>query len=798
MSNTNSNNINIIIDSIQDSPIQNQSKNQSKSQQTDLELNESSFLNEQFQKKIKNFKEFLRKITSINRKSKEETEDRPSNALSLSNIHNTDKSHFFKSKHQVDYCFSNENDNSQVERESFYLYRKKSKGIYFFSEYLYTNTLIDEMINQFILQNSSASEIEDEEGNSILHFFAKSSKEEEFEVVFFIIKEQLFRSQCEYYCNNDFISYIVSKRNLKNQNIFDIAILNKSNDIYIFLFEFLEVSVLCLKGDNFTRLGIGDSHSHIQSSNFQCENRKTDFLKSENESNSIIRLETKLNQNDLLNSKSSRSQESMLNKIKSQEKTLKTSFEAKESLTIKVNRMILQALGLVSDNKMGINNFLHWIAISNNIYIMYFLIQKLKISNQFLFEVMSKSQSQVNDRITKNEYEYEYLVLDRNAYIKFNPFHENINIIPHFINKVNEYSVSPIQYACFYENKTLLNIFISLGSDLNHYDEKGQFVVNYAVKSKNLEVIKKIILSGGILRGRKNQNDKTAFDMIDQHELNENYVINEEVDGNQEENEGNDERRKYLSCIYDDYNLKKRQELITQKKKVNLKEILRESKICEKVYSLRLELSPLTSMKNSSSVLVLFLVFTVIYSLLIIFTYIIQYIHHGQSEHKTFYIFYIILSILSIFLSSSIFIIKHSISSLNNHTSLNTILNSKKKNQIFEEFLKTTTRICVICNKTQSNSTVHCLKCNVCIENWSHHCFLLGTCISNTCLKRFNMLIITLVTKIFIETILSFWFFYVLISNLIESSLFNFDFLVLTCLLFSIVYCLLVIWIVIW
>jgi len=194
----------------------------------------------------------------------------------------------------------------------------------------------------------------------------------------------------------------------------------------------------------------------------------------------------------------------------------------------------------IKDEKNG-NNILQFILENNkNIFLLKYIIEIYKFFlyenniNKYLLLFTNENNSnltifeqtinlQINFNLHKNLLNYIFSCIENHKFILlqifsskrlFTPYHissklNQIYPIIFYYEKIydlfpsintldipNSYNKTPIHYACYYNNKHLVNILIQYNVDLNIEDVNGETPIFYAIKSGNYNLVKKLIVFG--------------------------------------------------------------------------------------------------------------------------------------------------------------------------------------------------------------------------------------------------------------------------------------------------------------
>lgn len=355
-------------------------------------------------------------------------------------------------------------------------------------------------IDSFLSKVNLLSLIDDEE-NSLLQIIIRDHSPF-FKPTLLLLKHQIDNE-------TKFLDFLVFYRNKDIQNVFDSAILNGKQDIFIFLFEYLEVSKSILSVQINKNFILQDEERSSITKTLKMEKTSlkiwhlNDSIKeyaysgsSEISKHSFCKRPNKEEKTDVQMETFEVPDRNQFFKLRSNEIFINSSskFKTDDSLLIfKIKKIVLYALGLrlIYESKK-VNNCLHWIAKTNNLFLLLFIYDKFTVKNKSIINytpVIPSSESikyYRSDYISISKTESEFLSA-------------NFSFLKFYIDQSNDYSVSPLQYACFFESKNLWEVMVNMGSDINHSDAEGNTVIVYGVKSANYKLIKKLLIRGASL-----------------------------------------------------------------------------------------------------------------------------------------------------------------------------------------------------------------------------------------------------------------------------------------------------------
>ena len=358
--------------------------------------------------------------------------------------------------------------------------------------------------------------------------------------------------------------------------------------------------------------------------------------------------------------------------------------------------LIINAYFLLSDDK---ELFFDWLFLENNknlsvldyaseigskplLEYLYKMISKTSI-NRFHFE--KKKNTIFHSSAKKNQY-FSILFW----YDKLQKTLPSIKITDTY----NKYHITPLQYACYHNSYSCVELLLDLNSDINAVDIDGKSVLTYAVYSNNEKLVKKLLIRGAD-QSLKDKKGKTAYD----------YAVNEN-----------------------------KTQVINLLKKNNFFGEFIKKYFCFNFCRMTNNIA-INKMRYDFE-LIMFSIFYFIFQL-----YFVLKIYDKLGQFiKNNYLIIIGISfclsalfLIIVILTSSYFMccIKHK-----QHL-------YKNKQNLLKIYEKNS-NICVKCVRVKQNKTVHCLICNICIDDWDHHCFWLNTCITKNNKKTFLFLLISL------------------------------------------------------
>ena len=310
----------------------------------------------------------------------------------------------------------------------------------------------------------------------------------------------------------------------------------------------------------------------------------------------------------------------------------------------------------------------------------------------------------------------------------------------------NQYDVTPLHYACYYGSKEVIDLLLDLGANIKAIDSDGNTCLHYAVKSKSIRAVKKLLVRGA-KKNVKNKEGKTPFNIA--------------------------------------FDLKK----------YELSDILKDFTFKEKCFSKIDEIKPIKGGRNN-----ILLLLTVIFILLFKFCYMIRimgykigknqmfffplmselissklrYHEYEQLKHLMNYTYFFdiyynnnylysreisdcfkntnlmekngefflgLINLFTIFIDLFLlFLIIKFICFSKNIFEKKKIKHREPLSKLFDNG----TYVCVKCRIPKLKGTVHCIVCNACCKDFDHHCFWLNRCISKRNLKLFKLFLILL------------------------------------------------------
>ena len=435
-----------------------------------------------------------------------------------------------------------------------------------------------------------------------------------------------------------------------------------------------------------------------------------------------------------------------------------------ENIKNNSNETLLHILGkegkyepvkLIVDNYielLGINEtFFNWFCLENNehLSILEIVCEKdnIKLIN-YIYEIISKTTEDRFRLKEKRNNIFHLAAKGNNSYAVIffyeklqNYFKEQL-----IIDFPNQYDVTPLHYACYYGSKEVIDLLLDLGANIKAIDSDGNTCLHYAVKSKSIRAVKKLLVRGA-KKNVKNKEGKTPFNIA--------------------------------------YDLKK----------YELSDILKDFTFKEKCFSKIDEIKPIKGGRNN-----ILLLLTVIFILLFKFCYMIRimgykigknqmfffplmselissklrYHEYEQLKHLMNYTYFFdiyynnnylysreisdcfkntnlmekngefflgLINLFTIFIDLFLlFLIIKFICFSKNIFEKKKIKHREPLSKLFDNG----TYVCVKCRIPKIKGTVHCIVCNACCKDFDHHCFWLNRCISKRNLKLFKLFLILL------------------------------------------------------
>ena len=435
-----------------------------------------------------------------------------------------------------------------------------------------------------------------------------------------------------------------------------------------------------------------------------------------------------------------------------------------ENIKNNSNETLLHILGkegkyepvkLIVDNYielLGINEtFFNWFCLENNehLSILEIVCEKdnIKLIN-YIYEIISKTTEDRFRLKEKRNNIFHLAAKGNNSYAVIffyeklqNYFKEQL-----IIDFPNQYDVTPLHYACYYGSKEVIDLLLDLGANIKAIDSDGNTCLHYAVKSKSIRAVKKLLVRGA-KKNVKNKEGKTPFNIA--------------------------------------FDLKK----------YELSDILKDFTFKEKCFSKIDEIKPIKGGRNN-----ILLLLTVIFILLFKFCYMIRimgykigknqmfffplmselissklrYHEYEQLKHLMNYTYFFdiyynnnylysreisdcfkntnlmekngefflgLINLFTIFIDLFLlFLIIKFICFSKNIFEKKKIKHREPLSKLFDNG----TYVCVKCRIPKLKGTVHCIVCNACCKDFDHHCFWLNRCISKRNLKLFKFFLILL------------------------------------------------------
>ena len=201
-----------------------------------------------------------------------------------------------------------------------------------------------------------------------------------------------------------------------------------------------------------------------------------------------------------------------------------------ENIKNNSNETLLHILGkegkyepvkLIVDNYielLGINEtFFNWFRLENNehLSILEIVCEKdnIKLIN-YIYEIISKTTEDRFRLKEKRNNIFHLAAKGNNSYAVIffyeklqNYFKEQL-----IIDFPNQYDVTPLHYACYYGSKEVIDLLLDLGANIKAIDSDGNTCLHYAVKSKSIRAVKKLLVRGA-KKNVKNKEGKTPFNI---------------------------------------------------------------------------------------------------------------------------------------------------------------------------------------------------------------------------------------------------------------------------------------------
>ncbi len=80
------------------------------------------------------------------------------------------------------------------------------------------------------------------------------------------------------------------------------------------------------------------------------------------------------------------------------------------------------------------------------------------------------------------------------------------------VNQTNQFGITPLHYACFFDSRKAIDILLDFGADINARDQDGATSLHYAIHRGSTRTIKKLLLRGAD-KSIKKLDGKTAYDL---------------------------------------------------------------------------------------------------------------------------------------------------------------------------------------------------------------------------------------------------------------------------------------------
>lgn len=283
----------------------------------------------------------------------------------------------------------------------------------------------------------------------------------------------------------------------------------------------------------------------------------------------------------------------------------------------------------------------------------------------------------------------------------------------------NQNGITPFLYSCIKGNKNAMDLLLDLGSNIDSKDNDGNSCLHYAVSSRNLKIIKKLLIKGAN-KYYKNNKGLLPIDIAIQN--GDEDIINLLKDKNIffqifstsiqiKAIKGNRNNLTLLLCLLTLFMIK-----ITIFSRINL----------FNDYSGQLELVPyipdLISAKVENK-----------YSSM---QYKIKDFYE-EENCPIFCGFNFLLLIIS--MAFELFIIILVGFFLCFTKGIYSKKNSKKNVPSLIKLFEENNSVCVKCRRAMKENCVHCAICGLCVDDFDHHCFWLNTCINqqNKCIFLF-------------------------------------------------------------
>jgi ankyrin repeat protein len=380
---------------------------------------------------------------------------------------------------------------------------------------------------------------------------------------------------------------------------------------------------------------------------------------------------------------------------------------------------------------------------------------------KFIYSIISKTTEDKFRLEEKKNNIFHYAAMNNQCYPIIFFFEKLQNYFKQqlIIDLPNQYGITPLHYACFYGSKEVMDLLLDLGVNINAKDQDGNTCLHFAVKSKNVRVIKKLLVRGGDKKITNNEG-KLAIDLASENndiEMVETLKTITLCDKLLYKNEikaikGNSNNLLLLftiillmlgSIIYimrmNYLTLGKiRRDFvpfipeITQLKLRNL--------ICKDMYGNNITENCFTNASSYEIEQILNKTITKNISVASLFEKNNKPLFDINEEYSI----HIIITLFLIFDGSVVYFL---VSFLCFDKRVFLKRNNKKKvpslTQLYE--ISENNPVCVKCRSIIDSTTVHCVVCNACVPNFDHHCFWLNTCISSKSLPQFKQFLFFLI-----------------------------------------------------
>ena len=314
----------------------------------------------------------------------------------------------------------------------------------------------------------------------------------------------------------------------------------------------------------------------------------------------------------------------------------------------------------------------------------------------YLFEIVSKT-TETHLRLTDKRNNVFHNAAQSNQSYPIIFFHEKLqSYFPHhkLIDLPNENNITPLHYACYKGHKSVVDLLIDLGADVNAVDCENKSVLFYACVGGDIHIVKKLLIYGA---------DKTIKD--------------------------DDNKLPY--------------DIALEKNKCEIASLLKHKTVITRLCSF--ELGSIVGIRHDYMILFLYCLYYMCWGILAEMCFqkltqptttdAIKYkpiVSDNAIVEKTLMLLsFVFVSLSCGYAASFVCCFKRK---KIKHKSKGELLNMINKNY----------NVCVKCRKAISDNTVHCIVCDVCIDNWDHHCFWLNTCIDKHVKGRFNVFFLLL------------------------------------------------------